>query len=139
MLGKVSPLYDGSQLRCHLLCVCALRLLLRVLAVRLLRSRSRPLPSGAHPRKRRKSLSLITVTDEKGRFVSNLDAKDFKITDEGKEQKITFFTPERNQPVVIGFLMDLSNASKIHWKSYSESAQELVSALMPNTRSTAVI
>lgn len=74
----------------------------------------------------------VTVTDEKGRFVSNLDAKDFRITDEGKEQKINFFTRERNQPVVIGFLIDLSNASKIQWKSYSESAQELVSALMPN-------
>lgn len=74
----------------------------------------------------------ITVTDEKGRFVSNLDAKDFKIFDEGKEQKIQFFTRERQQPVVIGFLLDLSNASKIHWKAYSESAQELVSALLPN-------
>jgi len=74
----------------------------------------------------------ITVTDDKGRFVSNLDAKDFKILDEGKEQKIQFFTRERNQPVVIGFLLDLSSASKIHWKNYSESAQELVSALLPN-------
>lgn len=73
----------------------------------------------------------VTVTDEKGRFVSNLSPKDFRITDEGREQKITFFTAERSQPVVIGFLMDLSNASKIHWKSYSDSAQELVSALMP--------
>lgn len=74
----------------------------------------------------------VTVTDDKGRFVSNLDAKDFKIFDEGREQKIQFFTRERNQPVVIGFLLDLSNASKIHWKAYSESAQELVSALLPN-------
>ncbi|MBC7928470.1 MAG: VWA domain-containing protein [Bryobacteraceae bacterium] len=74
----------------------------------------------------------ITVTDDKGRFVSNLDARDFKIYDEGQEQTIQFFTRERNQPVVIGFLMDLSNASKIHWKAYSESAQELVSALLPN-------
>jgi VWFA-related protein len=74
----------------------------------------------------------ITVTDEKGRFVSNLDAKDFKIFDEGKEQQIQFFTRERNQPVVIGFLLDLSNASKIHWKTYAESTQELVSALLPN-------
>src|SRR5688500_15650456 len=58
----------------------------------------------------------ITVVDEKtGKFVSNLDSKDFKIFDEGKEQNIQFFTRERNQPVVIGFLMDMSNASRIHW------------------------
>lgn len=75
----------------------------------------------------------VTVVDEKtGKFVSNLDAKDFKVYDEGKEQNIQFFTRERNQPVVIGFLLDLSNASRIHWKAYSESAQELVSMLLPN-------
>jgi VWFA-related protein len=73
----------------------------------------------------------VTVTDELGRFVSDLDVNDFKIFDEGSEQKIQFFTRERNQPVVIGFLLDLSNASRIHWKSYSDAAQELVSALLP--------
>lgn len=74
----------------------------------------------------------VTVTDDKGRFVSNLDAADFKIYDDGKEQKIRFFTRERSQPVVVGFLLDLSNSSRVHWKTYSEAAQELVSTLMPN-------
>jgi len=74
----------------------------------------------------------VTVTDIKGRFVSDLDSKDFKIFDEGKEQRIEFFTRERNQPVVVGFLLDLSNASKIHWKTYQEAAIELISTLLPN-------
>jgi Ca-activated chloride channel homolog len=75
----------------------------------------------------------ITVVDEKtGKFVSNLDAKDFKVFDEGKEQEIRFFTSKRDQPIVIGFLLDMSNASRIHWKAYSESAQELVLALLKN-------
>ena len=38
----------------------------------------------------------VTVTDDKGRFVSNLDQSDFKIFDESKEQKIQFFSRERN-------------------------------------------
>jgi VWFA-related protein len=74
----------------------------------------------------------VTVTDIKGRFVSDLNAKDFHVFDEGKEQKIQFFTRDRNQPVVVGFLLDLSNASKIHWKTYQESAIELISTLLPN-------
>ena len=74
----------------------------------------------------------VTVTDIKGRFVSDLDSKDFKIFDEGKEQRIEFFTRERNQPVVVGFLLDMSNASKIHWKTYQEAAIELISTLLPN-------
>jgi Ca-activated chloride channel homolog len=74
----------------------------------------------------------VTVTDVKGRFVSDLNAKDFKIFDEGKEQKIEFFTRERNQPVVVGFLLDLSSASKIHWKTYQDAAVDLISTLLPN-------
>jgi VWFA-related protein len=74
----------------------------------------------------------ITVTDDRGRFVSNLDVTDFRVFDEGKEQKIQFFTRERNQPVVVGFLLDLSNTSKIHWKTYAEASQELVATLLPN-------
>src|SRR5579872_1324027 len=73
----------------------------------------------------------ITVTDEKGRFVIDLDQKDFQILDEGKPQRIDFFTRERNQPVVVGFLIDLSNASRIHWKNYQDSAIELVLNLLP--------
>ena len=76
----------------------------------------------------------VTVTDEKGRFVSDLDAKDFRIFDEGKEQNIQFFTRERGQPVVVGFLIDQSNASRVNWKQYQEAAIELVLTLMPGDK-----
>ena len=33
----------------------------------------------------------VTVTDDKGRFVSNLEQKDFQILDQGRDQKIEFF------------------------------------------------
>lgn len=73
----------------------------------------------------------VTVTDEKGRFVSDLDQKDFQIFDEGKLQNIRFFTRERSQPVVVGFLIDISNASRLHWKNYQDAAIELVQNLVP--------
>src|SRR5947209_7904724 len=44
----------------------------------------------------------VTVTDEKGRFVSNLEAKDFRLTDEGKPQRISFFSHQEKQPIVVG-------------------------------------
>lgn len=73
----------------------------------------------------------VTVTDDKNRFVSDLDARDFRIYDEGKEQRIEFFTRDRNQPVVIGFLLDMSNNTRLHWKTYQEAAIELVLNLLP--------
>lgn len=76
----------------------------------------------------------VTVTDEKGRFVSDLDKKDFRILDEGKEQSIEFFTRERSQPVVVGFLVDLSNASRLHWANYQDAAIELALNLLPGDK-----
>jgi VWFA-related protein len=76
----------------------------------------------------------VTVTDEKGRFVSNLEQADFHVFDQGKEQSIRFFNRERNQPVVIGLLMDLSNNSKSQWKSYQEAASELMFTLLPGDK-----
>ena len=73
----------------------------------------------------------VTVTDEKDRFVSNLAAEDFHIFDGGKEQKIEFFSRDRNQPVVVGFLMDMGNTTRLHWKTFQDAALELVWNLLP--------
>jgi VWFA-related protein len=72
----------------------------------------------------------ITVTDEKGKFVIDLDQKDFQIFEENKPQQIQFFTRERSQPVVIGFLLDLSTASRIHWKNFQNASEELIQNLL---------
>lgn len=76
----------------------------------------------------------VTVTDEKGKFVSDLDQKDFQVFEDNKPQHIQFFTRERNQPVVIGFLVDLSSSSKVHWKNYQEAAIELVQTLLTDEK-----
>jgi len=47
----------------------------------------------------------VTVTDEKGKFVTDLDKEDFRIFDEGKEQRIQFFYA-RAQPASGGWVPD---------------------------------
>ena len=73
----------------------------------------------------------VTVTDENDRFVSNLKKGDFEVYDQNIRQTVRFFTAEHNQPVVTGFLIDLSNGMKIRWKNYQETMTEMVLALMP--------
>lgn len=73
----------------------------------------------------------VTVTDDKGRFVSNLEKKDFEILDKGKPQTIRFFSRERSQPVVSGLLLDLSNSSRSQWKNFQTAATELALTLLP--------
>jgi hypothetical protein len=76
----------------------------------------------------------VTVTDEKDRFVNNLEASDFRIFDQGKEQKIIYFSREKNQPVVVGFLLDISNATRLHWKTFQDAALELAFGLLPGDK-----
>jgi VWFA-related protein len=76
----------------------------------------------------------VTVKDEKGKFVSNLEKKDFRVLDEGKPQRIDFFSHESKQPVVVGFLIDQSNGMKIHWKTYQDAIKELIWNLLPGDK-----
>ncbi len=76
----------------------------------------------------------VTVADSKGRFVSNLVKGDFHLYDEGREQKIDFFSHEQSQPVVIGFLLDQSNGMKIHWAKYKDAVTELILNLLPGDK-----
>jgi VWFA-related protein len=76
----------------------------------------------------------VTVTDDKNRFVSNLDQRDFRIFDEGKEQQIRFFSRNQKQPVVVGFIIDMSNQTRLHWKTYQDAMQEMVLNLMPGDK-----
>jgi Ca-activated chloride channel homolog len=73
----------------------------------------------------------VTVTDDKGKFVSNLQAKDFRILDEGRPQRITYFSHEGKQSIVVGFLVDLSAASRVHWDKFQDMILELVWQLLP--------
>ena len=76
----------------------------------------------------------VTVTDDKGRFVRDLEKSDFHVFDEGREQSIKFFSHEQSQPIVIGFLLDQSNAMKIHWAKYQEAASKLMLNLLPGDK-----
>lgn len=72
----------------------------------------------------------VTVTDEKGKFVTNLDQRDFELYDNGEKQEIAYFSRERNQPVVIGYLIDLSNTNRLQWDKLREAIQDLILATL---------
>jgi VWFA-related protein len=74
----------------------------------------------------------VTVTDDRGKFVSDLTRDDFRVLDEGKPQRIEFFSHSEKQPVVVGFLVDLSNASKLHWPTYKDAIKNLIWTLLPD-------
>src|SRR5258708_38672049 len=98
MKWRVGPAYNH---------IMAVRVFLAVLLVCPLFAQSQP-PAAQEPKPIRVQVNEViipvTVTDDKGRFVSDLDKVDFQIFDEGKPQSIRYFSRERSQPVVVGFL-----------------------------------
>ena len=51
---------------------------------------------------------LCTVRDGKGALVSTLDKADFEVREDGKPQKILYFSQETKLPLTLGLLVDSS-------------------------------
>lgn len=65
----------------------------------------------------RSSVDLVSVAavvrDRKGRFVKDLSQKDFVIVDAGELRRIIDFRSERNAPVKLGLLLDISGSMRV--------------------------
>lgn len=73
---------------------------------------------------------LFTVADKKGRFVTDLDKKDFEIVEGKKQQNILEFTSESNLPLRLAILIDTSNSIRERFRFEQEAAVEFITSLM---------
>ncbi len=53
---------------------------------------------------------FVTVRDKRHEIVSDLSQDDFKVFEDGQEQKIAFFSKEVNLPITLGLLIDTSGS-----------------------------
>jgi VWFA-related protein len=65
---------------------------------------------------------LYTVTDRKGRFVTDLTKDDFEIIESKKQQVIQEFTAESDLPLRLGILIDTSNSIRDRFKFEQEAS-----------------
>ncbi len=73
----------------------------------------------------------VSVLDASGRFIMDLDKKDFRVWDDGKEVEVRYFIRDPTQAVIVGFILDASNTARLYFKTYQEAIQDLTWALMP--------
>ena len=73
---------------------------------------------------------LFTVTDKKGRFVTNLVKEDFEIVDEKKPQQIQEFMAETELPLRIGILIDTSNSIRDRFRFEQEAAVQFINSVV---------
>lgn len=73
---------------------------------------------------------LFTVTDKRGRFITDLNRDNFEIFENKKPQKISEFTSESDLPLRLGILVDTSNSIRDRFRFQQEAAVNFVNGVM---------
>jgi VWFA-related protein len=73
---------------------------------------------------------LFSVTDKKGRFVTDLNRNDFKVFENKKPQKILEFTSETDLPLRLAILIDTSSSIRDRFPFQQEAAINFVNSVM---------
>ena len=73
---------------------------------------------------------LFTVTDKKGRFVTDLVKDDFEVFENKKRQEIAEFSAESDLPLRIAILIDTSNSIRERFRFEQEAASEFVKSVI---------
>ena len=73
---------------------------------------------------------LFTVTDKKGRFITDLNKNDFEIIEAKKPQAIQEFTAETDLPLRIGILVDTSSSIRDRFKFEQEAAAQFLNSVV---------
>jgi len=82
---------------------------------------------------------LFTVTDKKGRFVTDLGREDFQVLENKKPQSIAEFTAETDLPLRLGILIDTSNSIRDRFKFEQEAATSFILSVVHKGRDKAMV
>ena len=81
----------------------------------------------------------VAVRDEKGRFVSGLTKDDFIVLDDGKEQPISYFSQESDQPLTVALVIDRSRSVQSALSKAQVAARNFFSSVLRAGKDRAVV
>ena len=82
---------------------------------------------------------LFTVSDKKGRFVTDLNRNDFLVLENKKPQSILEFTAETDLPLRLAILIDTSNSIRDRFRFQQEAATDFVRSVVQRDRDKAIV
>jgi VWFA-related protein len=82
---------------------------------------------------------LFTVTDKKGRFITDLVKDDFEIVEGKRRQTISDFAAESDLPLRLGILIDTSNSIRERFKFEQEAASQFINSVMRTNLDKAMV
>jgi len=82
---------------------------------------------------------LFTVSDKKGRFITDLTKDEFEIVENKKPQTISEFTAESDLPLRLAILIDTSNSIRERFKFQQEAATTFIETVIRHGRDRAML
>ncbi|HYL67717.1 MAG TPA: VWA domain-containing protein [Candidatus Limnocylindria bacterium] len=82
---------------------------------------------------------FATVRDKHHAIISDLTEKDFKILEDGQQQKVAFFSREKNLPITLGILIDTSGSMDRILNAEQDAASQFLQRVMRKTDEAMVI
>ena len=82
---------------------------------------------------------LFTVSDKKGRFVTDLGRDDFEIFENKKPQKMLEFNAESNLPLRLAILIDTSNSIRERFRFQQEAASAFITNVVRPRQDKAIV
>ena len=82
---------------------------------------------------------LFTVSDKKGRFITDLAKSDFEVFESKKPQGIMEFNAESNLPLRLAILIDTSNSIRERFRFQQEAATEFVNDVVRPRQDKAIV
>jgi VWFA-related protein len=82
---------------------------------------------------------FATVRDRHHAIISDLTEKDFKVLEDGQEQKVRFFSREKNLPITLGILIDTSGSMDRILNAEQDAASRFLQRVMRKNDEAMVI
>lgn len=73
---------------------------------------------------------FVTVRDKNKRIVTDLKQDDFRVAEDGQDQKIAFFSKEVTLPITLGLLMDTSGSEQYMLGAIQNGASQFLNRVM---------
>lgn len=73
---------------------------------------------------------FVTVRDKHNAIISDLGKDDFKISEDGAEQKVAYFAKEADMPITLGILIDTSGSMQNIFDAEQDTASRFVHDIM---------
>jgi VWFA-related protein len=82
---------------------------------------------------------LFTVTDKKGKFITDLTKEDFQVLENKRPQSIQEFTAESDLPLRIAILIDTSNSIRDRFRFEQQAAVDFITSVIRPRQDKAMV